>query len=268
MKRTVFVWLFGLMVLVGCGGTEPVAEGSVTVVTETAVPPIPTTEPTPAATATAEPTTETVTVEASDGLLIQATLYATSGPASHPGVILLHQLDSNRQIWEENGFAARLVENGYVVLAVDMRGHGETGGDKDWVLAVDDLQRVWNFFIALEAVEDDKTAVVGASIGSNLSLVLGAMQPTIRTVVLLSPGLDYWGVTTSDQLAIYGERPILLVASRTDSYSANTVGQLLREATGEAELELYTSAGHGTEMFTSKPELADLILTWLNQYTQ
>ena len=82
-------------------------------------------------------------------------------------------------------------------------------------------------------------------------------------MVLLSPGLDYRGVTTADQLAIYGDRPLLLVASEDDAYSADSV-RALAEAAGGGTLHILVRAGHGTHMFAVEPELADLIVSWLD----
>ncbi len=212
-----------------------------------------------------QPIIEDVTIAAADGLEIQAAYYGPGGAAPFPGVILLHMLGSNRQVWTDNGFAETLAQNGCVVLAVDMRGHGDTGGDREWVKAEDDLRRVWQWLIDREQVDGARAAVIGASIGSNIALRLAASEPAMQTAVLLSPGLDYRGVTTADALAGYGERPLLIVASQEDSYAANSSRTLSEQAQGETSLQLYDGAGHGTNMFGPQPGLADLILDWLNR---
>ncbi|MCP4418817.1 MAG: hypothetical protein GY805_19550 [Chloroflexi bacterium] len=128
------------------------------------------------------------------------------------------------------------------------------------------MQRVWDYFVLQEAVNGEKTAVVGASIGSNLSLITAVNKPNINTVILLSPGLDYRGVTTEDAIIDYGSRPILIVASAEDSYAADSSRTLQEAATGQAELQLYDGAGHGTNMFNKEDGLPDLILDWLQQH--
>ena len=215
-----------------------------------------------------EPFNETVAINGADGLSLQATLYGVTNSAPRPGVILLHMLNSRRDVWADTQFAEALVDAGYVALAVDMRGHGETGGSKDWDLAAEDLKNVWKYLASLPAVDDQHTAVIGGSIGSNMALVTGANLPPINTVILLSPGLDYLGVTTDDQVVIYGERPLLIVASEEDGYAARSSRELIELALGDSHLEMYNGAGHGTNMFNAKPELTTLMIDWLDQYTK
>jgi pimeloyl-ACP methyl ester carboxylesterase len=217
-------------------------------------------------TAVTQPTTQNITIEAADGLLLHAAYSAPGGIPPFPGVILLHMLGSNRQVWEEVGLTDALLADGYAVLALDMRGHGESGSGQDWEKADDDLLRVWTYFAGLADVDEARTAVIGASIGSNMALRTGANQPAIKTVALLSPGLDYRRVTTDDAIIQYGSRPLLIIASEEDQYAADSSRTLAEMSQGPATLQLYDGAGHGTNMFGPEPELTQLLLDWLNQY--
>ncbi|MCA9959257.1 MAG: alpha/beta fold hydrolase [Anaerolineales bacterium] len=208
---------------------------------------------------------EVVTIPASDGLALQAVFMRPGGDGPFPAVLLLHMLGSERQAWEQAGVMAALVEAGYAVLALDMRGHGATGGKSDWQLAQDDVQRVWSYLAERPDVAGTETAVVGASIGANLALITAAAHDDVRTAVLLSPGLDYRGVTTEDALAAYGERPLLIVASEKDTYAANS-SRTLHEQAAAATLHLYQDAGHGTQMFAAQPDLIPMLLDWLTLY--
>ena len=234
------------------------------------------TEPPPTEAPTEEPATEepaeqfsaeirTVTFSGADGLELIGTFYPAGGTQPAPTVILLHMLNSNRTVWAE--FSAELNANGYNALALDMRGHGETGGAKDWTLARADHLMVMNELMSYPEIDARRVAVIGGSIGSNMALILGKDMPTnVMTVALLSPGLDYRGVTTEDAIGAYGNRPILIVASSEDAYSADSSRQLA-DLAFNGELIMYDGAGHGTNMFAGEPELAQTLLDWLNVHT-
>lgn len=217
-------------------------------------------EPTPVV---HQPRVENLAIAGAENLLLQTTLYSPGGSGPFPGVILLHMLGGDRMDWEDVGLTNALVDNGFAALTVDLRGHGETGGSIAWQLAPEDLQRVWEQFTSLDIVDPQRTAVIGASIGANLALQTGANQPAIQTVILLSPGLDYRGLTTEDAMQNYSSRPILIVASEEDAYAADSSRALITLAQSESRLEMFDGAGHGTRMFSAKPELSDLMLTWL-----
>jgi pimeloyl-ACP methyl ester carboxylesterase len=65
-------------------------------------------------------------VPTADGWNIALTYYSgTKTGRESPVVVLLHMKGGNRLVWN-NGFAKQLVDEGYAVIAVDLRGHGET----------------------------------------------------------------------------------------------------------------------------------------------
>ena len=109
-----------------------------------------------------------------------------------------------------------------------------------------------------------EVAIVGASIGANLALLVAADDPEITNVVLLSPGLDYKGVSTESAIETYGERPVLIVVSKEDQYSARSGLLLDSMARGYHVLEIYDGAGHGTKMLNREPSLESLLISWLN----
>jgi len=204
-------------------------------------------------------------IESADGLNLVGTIYTPAEmPPPWPGVILLHMLWGDRSSWED--FAQRLTAAGYAVLAVDMRGHGETGGAVNWDVTGEDLDYVWDYFSARADIDDRRMAIIGASIGANMAILTGASEPATKTVVLLSPGLNYAGVKTLDPMIAYGERPVLIVASEEDTYAADSSSKLEEAAQGEARLVMYQDSGHGTLMLEREPGLGELIIDWLDEY--
>lgn len=73
----------------------------------------------------AEP--ENKTLQTKDGVPIHITYYKSLLGKEAPVIVLLHIKDGNRFVWQK-GFAERLQADGYAVITVDLRGHGESKG--------------------------------------------------------------------------------------------------------------------------------------------
>ena len=124
-----------------------------------------------------------------EGLDLVGTFYfPTNQSPPWPGVILIHMMHGDQSQWES--FPEQLAGAGYAVLSIDLRGHGASGGEVDWNMAISDMQQVWDYFTARANIDQDRTAFVGASIGANLALVASSNESSVRTAVLLSPGLS------------------------------------------------------------------------------
>jgi len=208
---------------------------------------------------------ERVELTAGDDLVLVGDVYspADSAEGGAPAILLMHQNKSNRDMWEP--LIPALLEAGMVVLTVDLRAHGETGGRVDWTLAQEDTQLWIAYLLAREGVNPEKVAVMGASIGSNLALVGCAANEGCLTVVALSPGLDYFGVkpeiSVSEGLR---RRSALLVASRGDNTSAVAVRQMAGSSKGLLGMRVYAGVAHAAEFFEDDLEsVTGLIVSWL-----
>jgi pimeloyl-ACP methyl ester carboxylesterase len=217
----------------------------------------------------AAPTPEAVEVEATDGLALKGDLYrpATIPEEGAPTLLLMHQYQSSR-----HGYATvipQFVEEGYIVLVVDLRGHGETGGKNDWVAAQADTQTWLAWLREQEGVRDNAIGIIGASIGSNLALVGCAHDELCVTAIALSPGLDYFGVKPQESL-VDGlfDRSALLIAGSRDRESADAIRSMFVAARGKVAAEMLPSSTHGTAFFANtrdREAMMGLILAWLDQ---
>ena len=189
---------------------------------------------------------------------------------SKKSVILLHILPGNRQDWDE--FAQILQKNGYNALAIDERGHGdsqawlgEMGSWQEFVQADYD-KMIYDVEASADwlknKIPETELAVMGGSIGANLSLLYGAKtQPKI--VVALSPGLNYKGIKTEIASRNF-RKNLLLVASKDDNYPFESSQRLFEISSAvKKEFIKYEDAGHDTRMFVSEPELKQRILDFL-----
>jgi pimeloyl-ACP methyl ester carboxylesterase len=221
-----------------------------------------------------EPTVEktdlsksSIMLKAEDGVDIAATYYKPL-KEEPPGVILLHMLNKDRFTWDP--FAKRLQEEGYAVLAIDLRGHGESINQGKWQdfnemdfnSMINDARAAKTYIE--QTLEPRRYIMIGASIGANVALNYAAADDDIDAVILLSPGETYRGVNVIGAVNLYGERPLLIAASKEDDYSYKSSNKLHTLAE-KSTFRKYEDAGHGTDMFNAPIGLDFLILNWLDE---
>jgi dienelactone hydrolase len=213
-----------------------------------------------------------LTLTTSDGYELAATFRPAEGtlPA---GVVLVHMLGSDRHAWQP--FAQRLQRAGVASIAFDVRGHGDSRDQPqgrvsfqsfataEWMAALNDIDAAVNA-LREHGVDPQRIAVIGASIGANLSLNYAADHPDVAAAVLLSPGLEYRGVETQRALQRYVPRPLLLMASEGDAYAAQTCTTLAGEADETfVELRMFPGSAHGTDLLAVSDAAAPQIMQWL-----
>jgi alpha-beta hydrolase superfamily lysophospholipase len=207
-----------------------------------------------------------VTFTTPDGVMIVGDYWESP---SERAVLLLHMMKADRSSWKP--IEEDLWRLGYKVLAIDLRGHGESTrqgaktldykkfSDAEHQESIRDVEAAVDF---LKSKGAKSFAIVGASIGANLALTYGMGDSSVKTVILLSASLDYYGIRTEDAAAEFN-KPMLIVASEEDTYSAES-SQTLSKAAPKAELKILHNVGHGTQMFSSA-ELKPLILERLRE---
>jgi pimeloyl-ACP methyl ester carboxylesterase len=217
--------------------------------------------------ATARGGEEEVDFTTSDGVRISGTLYTAGSKA--PAVLCLHQWRSDRASFA--ALARNLQAAGFTVLAIDMRGYGgstrTSGGasvrpDRK---AKADVEAAIAFMRKNASVDPARIGIIGASYGSSNALQYAAGDSRIKTLVLLSPGLNYFNELPTEAAArSWGARPMLAVASSEDVRSVETLQAYAKLASG-TQTQLYDNAGHGTDMLSSARGLDRLIADHLKK---
>lgn len=209
---------------------------------------------------------EEIKLTTSDGLNLAGSYFPAAGEKKY-GIILVHMYNNNRHDWDN--LAVKLQKQGFEVLTFDLRGHGQSEGDLDKFTNSDYQKMVFDVEAAKKFLKekdrDLKIKLVGASIGANIVLNYAVMDPEIEAVALLSPGLEYHGVTTVDAITQY-KKSLLIVASQDDKYSYTSSRKLFDTAPDSDRykyFQVYKNAGHGTHMLTAVPELGQLIIDFL-----
>jgi dienelactone hydrolase len=213
------------------------------------------------------PATQVVDIKAAGGVTLKATYFPAGRPG--PAILLLHACNKDRSSW--TGLATGAAANGFHVLALDFRGFGESGGrftqGPEQQSTIDlywpgDVDAALTWLISQPQVDKTRIGAAGASCGVNQAVQLARSHPEVRTLVLLSGGINPAGrLHLRDAPGL----PVLAAASDGDG---GVVGQM-RWALGWSrnpanKFVEYKAAGHGTDMFAAEKGLQPLVIGWFN----
>lgn len=194
--------------------------------------------------------------------------------------ILLHMMPSTRSSYST--FQNSLGNAGVASFAIDLRGHGEsilqTGNnamldyrefsDTNHQKSIEDVISAYVQLRELTQISEEKTIIIGASIGANLALQFQASHSRIPFSILLSPGLNYRGIELIPILKkiINNNQHTLLVASEGDAYSHETLSTLHQMAPNNSVVVMLPGSEHGTAMFQDTQFVEKLILQIIEQF--
>lgn len=209
-----------------------------------------------------------VDLTTTDGISLKSTYYPPQNSTSPAdALLLLHEAYQTSGSWDS--FAEAAQERGYAVLALDLRGHGQSDGEKTFDASMDnDVDAALAWLNNSPDVNGEQLSIAGASLGANLALRAGARHPDIKSVILVSPGMSLWEIGIAEAIVDYGSRPLLLIAAEEDEYPAGTVRTLDEQALGDHQLQIYRGAEHGTALLEAHPDLISLMLDWVQKSTQ
>jgi dienelactone hydrolase len=216
-------------------------------------------------TQTAEPIpagAEPVRLTTADGVPLAGLYYAPPAEAA-PGVLLLHQRGGRKENW--TSFAQLLQKNGYAVMAVDFRGHGQSKGVVNWLGADQDVITAFDYLTKRPEVDPNRLAVMGASIGTQEAITFAAAHPDqVRGVALLS---TFTSGQIERAIQIY-PGPVLLMATEGDTAATQVTRQLAQLVPKVETVLLKNSDRHGTQMLGSELNVEAVLLDWVKKVVQ
>jgi len=211
-----------------------------------------------------------VDLTATDGTKLKASYFAAAKPG--PGVLLLHQCNRQRKIWD--GLAQQLAAAGINVLTLDYRGFGESGGDPFDKLPPQEMAQIqkekWpsDFDTAFEylatqpGVMPGTIGVGGASCGVNNAVQFARRHAEVRSLVLLSGITDLNG---RQFLRNSAKVPVFFSVADDDEFITIPLAmEWLYSLTSNPGKKFahYAKGGHGADMFAAHPELPGIIVDW------
>jgi pimeloyl-ACP methyl ester carboxylesterase len=200
--------------------------------------------------------------QTTDNVRLAGAIYAPMRMPA-PAIVLVHMLGRSSADWTAT--AEQLREAGFLVLAPDLRGHGESGGSiestSDLTPLVKDVTAAIAFVKTRPGMLHGRLGLAGASVGANLVIQAAASDQAVQSVVALSPALDYRGVRCESAMKTLGDRPVLLLASTNDPYAMRSARELAGVGT-RAQFETVEAAGHGTIMLSRAPDLVGRLVDW------
>jgi len=203
-----------------------------------------------------------VTITAADGFALKGTLY--SAGKIGPGILLLHQCNADRQIYDTLG--TMLSAAGYNALTLDFRGFGgsKNAQFQDLASARDkmpgDVDAAFQFLTTQGLVNKTVLGVIGGSCGVNQAIQAARRHPEVKTLVLLSGGTDGDGEMFIKNAA---KMPIFGAASEEDTNAAASIKKIVGLSTNrDSQITMLKGAGHAASMFEKEPDLQADIVIW------
>jgi dienelactone hydrolase len=200
-----------------------------------------------------------VSFRASDGRTVSALAFEPSQHPS-PAVILVPMLGRPKEDWDAVG--QRLADANILALAIDLGSLSEPGDSKVLAGWSGDVRAAVAYLSSRPDVRPSAIGVAGASLGASLGAIAAAGDPSVRSLVLISPALDYRGLRIEAAMKQYGARPALLIASAHDPYAARSVRELAKDTAGRRETRFSDITAHGTVLLARDGDTVRALIEW------
>lgn len=223
-----------------------------------------------------------ISVQSVDGFSIKAVLEypKVKKQKEFPTVVLLHSLGYSSEWWET--LPKELLDSGYAVLRIDLRGHGRSVYNSKLVRTSwksmtnsayakypDDVVKVIDYVKSenTKKIFFNNYAIVGADIGASTAvLAADKISYKPKTIVMLSPVVKTKGLFIPVKMANLSNIDILAISGTDDVSGAESAEYLKKFA--QAAFMTYTSEAKSTGMIMLKNDtsLAKIITSWINEY--
>lgn len=222
---------------------------------------------------------ETIQLKGKDGSKIYGDYTATKNK-THRGVIMLHQCNAERSMYE--GLAKSLAAKNISSMSLDFRGYGDSIIDgvsvaelqekatsrqnysemarkaEIGIHRVDDVEIAYQYLVN-KLADQAEISIIGASCGGAQAINL-AENHKISSLLFFSSGMNEKYIEKFNQIS---DIPALIVASQEDEYTFKSSNEIFKQAKSEqSRLLLYKGSGHGLPLFKQDPNLENAMVDW------
>ena len=215
---------------------------------------------------------------------LKATYFSPGKPG--PGIVLFHQCDSNRRVWDP--LAKDLAAAGFHVLTFNYRNVPDSpnaavaptratppapppppppGGAPPHTPAalpvdVPDSEAALTYLLSRNGVDKNRIAAGGASCGVSEAIALARRRTEIRALVLVSgwprkEGVDF--LSKTPRIAVYG------VAARQDATAPFDIDAAVTASKHPRSTQkIYGGWQHAAALFATEPDLTPAVVKWLS----
>lgn len=204
-----------------------------------------------------------------------------SAPTTVGAAVLVHAYPATKESWSL--VQSILAKRGIASLAIDLRGHGESIHSEDGQLldyrgfseeetlsSMKDLRASYEW-IRKRGIDQEAIVFIGASIGANFCLRALTEYPMSPAAVLLSPGMNYHGVSIAEVIEnVTPDQAVWMAASsEDDATSFEATSFICDRLTIEKKVfKRLRHAGHGLMMLEGDAALSGEIADWVRDRIQ
>ncbi len=192
-----------------------------------------------------------------------------------PAVVLIHGFSGDRVVM--SALARRLAENGYGVLAIDVRGHGENrnpfnGAETDSGSLRNDVKQAVDYLRNSDLVDGSRIVVMGHSMGAGAALDYATHDPNLKGAVMISGGWTLDAERPKNALFIFAQRDPVEPIQDTSTALATRLADVPQIELGKSygdfaqgnAVEAVRVPGVDHVTIVASPAAATTIVRWLD----
>jgi dienelactone hydrolase len=191
-----------------------------------------------------------------------------------PAVVLVHGFTADREIMSV--LARWIAQNGYAVLAIDVRGHGANRNPfvNDFARPTlrPDVKAAVDFMRGSEMVDGSRIVVMGHSMGAGATLDYASNDQNLSGAVMISGGWTLGPVRPKNALFIFAQNDPDFIRDSSRSIAEHiagvkpfTLAQTYGDFKQQTAIEAIEVPGVNHVQIITSPEAATHIVKWLDQ---